>query len=413
MVQDRIRKLLISLFVVFLLVPGLAPAVLGQDAASTPTVDPNAPVKAFEFYPSKTGLGSIFEATIKPGKSAKMVGTIGNTGNVDQEIRMYALNAFTKDGGGFGMAPYGEPPNEVTSWVDLPEETYTIKPGTGIERTFEVNVPKGTAPGQYITAVTAEEANSTEVEGSNMFTQRLRYVVPVFITVPGDMTTSFEVGPITLTNELDITTIQVVLNNTGDIRVRPEGSVNVLDADGKLVIAFPVKMESIYARESTTLTVGAAGASQLLEPTKVQVNLADPDTGETASGEQSGFVVDTSATPVPVLISITSATATPKPAADNVQFVQVEATIQNSGDPVANAQLSLVASKDGAEVERFPISQSLSLPTGDTPISTRYLPADGWTTGTWTFELLLESVDPSGAAVVLGRLPVDGTVTIP
>ena len=121
----------------------------------------------------------------------------------------------------------------------------------------------------------------------------------------------------------------------------------------------------------------------------------------------------TSATPVPVLISITSATATPKPAADDVQFVQVEATIQNSGDPVANAQLSLVASKDGAEVERFPISQSLSLPTGDTPISTRYLPADGWTTGTWTFELLLESVDPSGAAIVLGRLPVDGTVTIP
>ncbi len=50
----------------FLLVPGLAPAALGQDAASTPTVDPNAPVKAFEFYPSKTGLGSFFEATIKP-----------------------------------------------------------------------------------------------------------------------------------------------------------------------------------------------------------------------------------------------------------------------------------------------------------------------------------------------------------
>ncbi len=247
-----------------------------------------------------------------------------------------------------------------------------------------------------------------------MFTQRLRYVVPVFITVPGDMTTSFEVGDYyTEVERARYHDHSGCAENTGDVRVRPEGTVDVLDPIGKLLVSFPVKMESIYAQ--------TARRSPWEQQERFHfwtlpgaVNLADPDTGKRRAGNSRISSSDTMRrTPVPVLISITSATATPKPAADNVQFVQVEATIQNSGDPVANAQLSLVASKDGAEVERFPISQSLSLPTGDTPISTRYLPADGWTTGTWTFELLLESVDPSGAAVVLGRLPVDGTVTIP
>ena len=104
---------------------------------------------------------------------------------------------------------------------------------------------------------------------------------------------------------------------------------------------------------------------------------------------------------------------TPSPSADDVQFATVDAVISNNGEPVANAQLSLIASVNGEEVERFPISQSLSLPTGETPITTRYIPATGWTSGEWTFELLLETVDPSGAAVVVGRQAIEGSITIP
>jgi hypothetical protein len=31
----------------------------------------------------------------------------------------------------------------------------------------------------------------------------------------------------------------------------------------------------------------------------------------------------------------------------------------------------------------------------------------------WTFELVLESVDASGVAVVVGRAPVEGSIDIP
>ena len=179
-----------------------------------------------------------------------------------------------------------------------------------------------------------------------------------------------------------------------------------------MIATFPVKMDSVYAHDSTTLTLGASGS---LPPGTytVRVNLSDAETGTTATAEKSGLEAAAAATPVPQQVVISAATAAPKPAADNVQFAEVAATIVNNGEQITNAQLSLVASKDGAEVERFPISQSLSLPTGETPVTTRYIPAEGWSSGSWTFELLVETVDPSGAAVVIARLPVDGTITIP
>ena len=98
---------------------------------------------------------------------------------------------------------------------------------------------------------------------------------------------------------------------------------------------------------------------------------------------------------------------------DQVQFATIEAILTNTGEAVGNAQLSLIASVDGAEVERFPINQSLSLPTGDTAITTRYIPVTGWTSGTWTFDLVLETVDASGVAVVVARAAIPDSIAIP
>ena len=45
--------------------------------------------------------------------------TLANTGDVTQDLRLYAIDAYTANGGGFAAAEYGTPPNDVTQWVDL------------------------------------------------------------------------------------------------------------------------------------------------------------------------------------------------------------------------------------------------------------------------------------------------------
>jgi hypothetical protein len=300
----------------------------------------------------------------------------------------------------------------VTSWLNLEEQTLDLDPGQDVEYTFDVSVPANTAPGQYITAVAGEQAEASEVQGTENFTQKLRYVVPVFITVPGQTTAGFEVGDITATTDSGATVIAIELNNTGDVRVRPQGDIRLVDADGKPAVSIPVEMESIYAHDGTTLTVGTTQAMPPGDYT-IEVDLSDKETKTKASGTSDPVHIDRAATPVPQTITISSAAIEPGPAADNVQFAVVDATISNSGEPVTNAQLSLLVSKDGDEVERFPISQSLALPGGDTDVNTRYIPLEGWSKGEWTFELLLETVESNGAAIVVASQPIEGSINVP
>lgn len=410
--RSRMRVLIAGVLVTLSLLLNVIAPASAQDSPATPAADPSRTSLAFEFFPAETGFGSFFEPTIDAGSTAELTVTLANTGDIAQDLRTYAMNAFTADGGGFAAAEYGTAPDDVTDWLDFPEEVVTLEPGTGIERRFAVTVPEGTAPGQYITALAGEHAVASNVNGSDAFAQKLRYSVPVFITVPGDAAAGFEASDVAIDASTQSLVVSVTLTNTGDVRVRPEGSVDIVDSDDNLAASIPVSMESIYARDETTLVVGAPVRVDAGTYT-VQVNLNDPETGETASAESGDVLVDLSATPLPTLITISTISVAPAPAADDVQFANVEAVVTNIGPPVANAQLSLIASVDGAEVERFPISQSLSLPSGDTPVTTRYIPATGWTTGTWTFELLLETVESSGATMVVGRQAIDATITIP
>jgi hypothetical protein len=391
-----------------------------QDPISTPgiatdvTPEPsNAVERAFEFYPLESGFGSFFDETVQAGASVTLKAMIANTGSVDQDLRTYAVDAHTADGGGFAAADYGSESNAVTRWIDYSEEVFTIDVGTGVERTFTVTVPENTPAGQYISAVAAEHAEALEIEGSANFRQIIRYVIPVFITVPGETSTSFEVGEVEVIYRNELYVFEVEILNTGDIRVRPSGEAKVFDAKGNLVASFEVALDSVYAHDQTILRV-AVPASVGNGPFLLQMSLVDPETNISLTHETGELIADASGVDEalsPVVISDSS--VMPGPDVTDVQFATVDANISNGGDPITNAQLSLVASLNGKEVERYPISQSLSLSTGATPINTRYIPATGWTSGEWTFELLLETVEPNGAAVVVARQQIEGSITIP
>ncbi|MGN6031362.1 MAG: WxL protein peptidoglycan domain-containing protein [Thermomicrobiales bacterium] len=397
--------------------PGLSSEhVLAQTAATPPSGTPvpgSAEAESFEVYPATGQWGDYFNLSMQPGETKTEKLLVANTGSGSQDVMIYATNAFTADGGGFGADLRGVDPNPVTSWITLPEVKVTLESGKGVEQSFKISIPQGTKPGQYITAVAAEEADSLDVKGGEAFAQKLRYVIPVFITVPGETTSGFTVGSVQITTMPEGLQVVIPLQNIGDVRVQPKGDIAILGEDSERIASIPVEMRSIYAHDQTNLTVTAPGN---FPPGKysVTVSLKDEETGTTAEGGVKDVqLAGTGTEAVQSPVTLGQSTIEPGPSADNVQFVTVNTVVSNSGDPIANGQLSLIAKKDGKEVERFPISQSLSVPTGDTPVSTRYIPAEGFTTGTWTFELLLETTDSSGAALVLAQQPIDGQVVIP
>lgn len=86
----------------------------------------------------------------------------------------------------------------------------------------------------------------------------------------------------------------------------------------------------------------------------------------------------------------------------------------NGGQPVSNAWLTVHAQRDGKDVGRFQLILSLSLVQGETAIEQRYIPGTGFTTGTWSFSLTLESIDrATGAASLLLKQEIGKTIVVP
>jgi hypothetical protein len=387
-----------------------SPAMAAASQVATPTGPATQDSIAYQIYPEGGHLGDFFRPIIEAGKTKKLTVILANTGSAEFSGRTYAVNAYTAVNGGFEAAPHGTPPQGATRWLDYPEKVYTIPSGKGIKRTFTIKVPAGTAPGQYLCAIALQNAEASAVAGSSALTQVVRFPMPVFITVPGPEDPGFNIGAIGMTSAETYAQLKIVIANTGNIRVRPAGMINLFDTQGQKLYSAPVSMGSVFAHDSTSLMVSVPP----LAPGNYQitVDLRDPETKVAASGKATVTATAPATPPPPPPVQLESASATPLPDADHVQFLDVKVTISNSGEDLTNVKVVLHAEKDGKPVEDFALNSSLSVPNGETPIEARYLPATGWSSGEWSFTLSVEAVKGgNGVAQVLATADL-GSLTI-
>jgi len=146
----------------------------------------------------------------------------------------------------------------------------------------------------------------------------------------------------------------------------------------------------------------------------VELSLIDRATKAQASTNTLTFAAPAPSTPLQTTTRFALLSVTPGPDADKLQFATISGKSVNGGQPVSNARLTVHAQKDGKDVESFQLIPSLSLVQGETAIEQRYIPGTGFTTGTWSFSLTLESIDPAtGAASLLLEQEIGKTIVVP
>ena len=152
-------------------------------ASQTPSVD-SAPTPAssprFVLRPVDGQDSGYFTVNATPGSTTELVAELGNAGDEPIELRTFASNTLTLVNGGFRVEDEESEPEGATTWLDYSPETYNFGPEEGIERSFTVTVPEGTAPGQYITGISLQTAEPVEIPGSEMFNQIIRKSIAVF-----------------------------------------------------------------------------------------------------------------------------------------------------------------------------------------------------------------------------------------
>lgn len=392
-----LARLLATILAPVMLLGALAPAS-AQEASpdATPPVDTGP---AFVIHPVDGHDGDYFTVEAEAGSTTELTVVLGNADDEPMDLRTYANDAVPMTNGGFAVASSDVEPTGTATWLDYAPEVMTFEPGKGIERTFTLTVPDDAAPGQHIAGLVLETAEPLEVEGSNLFNQIIRKAIAVFIIVPGEEQPAFSLDAPQVIQDRQGASVEVPVMNTGNVLVKPVGTLELIDEAGQVVYSSPVRMGSVYAGTTAPLSV-RVGPEVAAGTYTVSVSLSDEQTGTTASLE--GQAVELAPEDAPSVALSMEAAVTLSPDATAPAFADVSATITNDGETVPEAQVLLDVTRDGEAVETFTLDPGLSLENGVTEVSQRYVPPTGWEAGTWEFVVRLAVIDPAtGAATTV------------
>jgi len=398
-------RLAVAVLILFSCGAGAVTTSATQTASSTPS--PEAP--RFSIYPVGDYEHGWFEITVEPGSSVQLTAGVINAAGAPYSLRTYVANASNPVNGGFSAGTDEEEPTGATNWVGFPAETFELAAGEIREIDFTVTVPADTMPGEYVAGLVVQTAGPVEIPGTTTFQQIVRNTVSVEITVPGEMTSGFELGSPEIVDTADMKSLNIPITNTGTARVRPAGQLVMTTPEGKVVSTTDVEMGSVYGGNTTSIRIIIPDQ---LAPGEylVSLDLADEATGATAS------ITDT-----PVALAEPEIEEAPgleigavsiSPNGDPVQYAAVAATITNHGQDIPTANVALNVQLDGEEVESYLLAQNQALPRGETVINQRYIPLDGWKPGVYSFQLVISSVNGT-TETMLTTFDVEETITVP
>jgi len=204
--------------------------------------------------------GSYFKLTLKPGETRQLRVQLANHSNNEMRTRTYAAEVYTIINGGFGAKLAAERSGGTTNWLDYPSDIVILRARSGVQRSFTVNIPRGTEPGEYLASVVIENAAPVKGTGSVALNQIIRTAIAVAIRVPGRLKGRLNIGAATHKFASGNSVVAVSVSNTGNRLLKPLASFAVEDSNGNIVTASTVQMDSFYAGTATAVELPLAAA---------------------------------------------------------------------------------------------------------------------------------------------------------
>jgi hypothetical protein len=185
-----------------------------------------------------------FQLTATPGSTQQLYVVVGNVGQRTSTITLAPVDATS---GLYGGVSYNLPQQarrQVGSWVGLSRTRVAARPGKGALVSFSLHVPAHTAPGQYVGALTAFSATSSQAKKrsgrgrSASFQVQLRRVVAIVVTVPGPLSHRFAVTQVTAEQHPTGVYAIVQIQNSGNALLAGQGNLWVWAQGQKKPVIF-------------------------------------------------------------------------------------------------------------------------------------------------------------------------------
>lgn len=223
--------------------------------------------------------GPYFDLTMKPGETKAFAVRIANDGDTAIAARTYAADVYTIINGGFGGRLRDEQRTGATGWVDYPADVLQLAPGDGTRRSFSVAVPTDASPGEYITSLFLENDRPIRDDGPVGLDEVVRQAVAIVVTVPGPRSPGLAIGAATHEIVAGTSTVQIAVENTGNVRLKPVVGFTLVDPAGAEVSHATFQMDTFYSQTKSFIEIPLA---TLLLPGTYDVRLTLDDAGQGA-----------------------------------------------------------------------------------------------------------------------------------
>jgi len=181
---------------------------------------------------------AIVEDNVKPGDSYRFSLAITNIGADDRTFYLSTQDIQGLDDNGLPIfAPQGVATGyELSSWVELPSASITLKAGESTTVALTAHVPNGASPGAHFGAVfLSDKANQPGANGSGV---GFNVGSIISLTIAGNITNDaklreFSTGKVVYgVANVDFNT---KIENLGNVLVRPHGVISITDMFGRNV----------------------------------------------------------------------------------------------------------------------------------------------------------------------------------
>jgi hypothetical protein len=232
--------------------------------------------------------GPYFDLTMKPGETRTFAVTIANDGDTVVAAATYAADVYTIINGGFGGRLRDEPQTGATAWIDYPADVLQLAPGDATDRSFSVAVPDSARPGEYISSLVLENDQPILDTAAVGLNQIVRQAVAVVVTVPGSRSPGLAIGAAAHKIAAGRSIVQVAVENTGNIRLKPVVGFTLVDPTGTQISHATVQMDTFYAHTDAFVEVPLA---TLLTPGTYTVGLTLDDAASRAGTRAEAIVL--------------------------------------------------------------------------------------------------------------------------
>jgi hypothetical protein len=275
---------------------GLAIAVIAFVPGTVPVHASSSPPA---IKPAHSGASSYLSYQLGPAQTTSDGVVLTDVTPDPADYVIYPVDGYTSPSTGVVYQDRSAPVAGVGTWISLGATTAHLVSGRSTTVHFTVTVPPGTTPGDYVGAIMAENAASTQgsTPSGMSLNVRQRAGLAVVVHVPGPTHIGFTLGHVSIRAENGTRQVlDIPMQSTANVLFKPVMDMNIRSCSGEQMVAvtgqqldtFTAMASIVYPHPFDTLVlkagcykvdvnIGHQGATLDHRTTILQVTAAQAD----------------------------------------------------------------------------------------------------------------------------------------